>query len=106
MLLRTNMALHTKYRPKTLDKLIGQTTAVTRLKGIINSGKVPSAMLFTGPTSVGKTTLARAFACDLSGKGEVFLNSPDYKEINFSDTRGIDDIRELIRITRFKPQMG
>ena len=100
------MALHTKYRPKTLDKLIGQTTAVTRLKGIISSGKVPSAMLFTGPTSVGKTTLARAFACDLSGKGEVFLNSPDYKEINFSDTRGIDDIRELIRITRFKPQMG
>lgn len=100
------MALHTKYRPKTLDKLIGQTTAVTRLKGIINSGKVPSAMLFTGPTSVGKTTLARAFACDLSGKGETFLNSPDYKEINFSDTRGIDDIRELIRITRFKPQMS
>ena len=98
------MPLHTKYRPKTLDKLIGHTEAVTRMKGIINSGKVPSAMLITGPTSVGKTTLARAFACDLSGRGEAFLSSPDYKEINFSDTRGIDDIRELIRITRFRPQ--
>ena len=100
------MALHTKYRPKTLDKLIGQTTAVTRLKGIIQSGNVPSAMLFTGPTSVGKTTLARAFACDLSGKGELFLNSPDYKEINFSDTRSIDYIRELQNMTNYKPQMS
>lgn len=100
------MALHTKYRPRTLDKLIGQTVAVTRLKGIIQSGKVPSAMLFTGPTSVGKTTLARAFACDLSGKGEIFLNSPDYKEINFSEQRSIDDIRELQKLTRFKPQMS
>lgn len=98
------MPLHTQYRPKTLDKLIGHAEAVTRMKGIISSGKVPSAILLTGPTSVGKTTLARAFACDLSGRGEAFLNSPDYKEINFSDTRGIDDIRELIKLTRFKPQ--
>lgn len=98
------MPLHTQYRPKTLDKLIGHAEAVTRMKGIINSGKVPSAILLTGPTSVGKTTLARAFACDLSGRGEAFLNSPDYREINFSDTRGIDDIRELIKLTRFKPQ--
>lgn len=98
------MPLHTQYRPKTLDKLIGHTEAVTRMKGIIKSGKVPSAILLTGPTSVGKTTLARAFACDLSGRGEIFLNSPDYREINFSDTRGIDDIRELIKLTRFKPQ--
>lgn len=98
------MPLHTQYRPKTLDKLIGHTEAVTRMKGIIKSGKVPSAILLTGPTSVGKTTLARAFACDLSGRGEAFLNSPDYREINFSDTRGIDDIRELIKLTRFKPQ--
>lgn len=98
------MPLHTQYRPKTLDKLIGHAEAVTRMKGIIKSGKVPSAILLTGPTSVGKTTLARAFACDLSGRGEVFLNSPDYREINFSDTRGIDDIRELIKLTRFKPQ--
>lgn len=96
------MPLHTDYRPKTLDKLIGHTEAVTRMKGIIKSGKVPSAILLTGPTSVGKTTLARAFACDLSGKGEAFLKSSDYIEINFSDTRGIDDIRELIKLTRFK----
>ena len=98
------MPLHTDYRPKTLSRLIGHAEAVTRMKGIINSGKVPSAILLTGPTSVGKTTLARAFACDLSGKGENFLKSPDYREINFSDTRGIDDIRELIKLTRFKPQ--
>lgn len=100
------MALHTKYRPQTLDKLIGHEAAVTRLKGIIKSGNFPSAMLFTGPTSVGKTTLARAFATALAEGKSTFLNSSDYKEINFSEQRSIDDIRELQRLTRFKPQMA
>ena len=100
------MPLHTKYRPTTLDKLIGHESAVTRMRGIIESKKVPSAILITGPTSVGKTTLARAFASDLSGMGEKFLSTSDYKEINFSDTRGIDDIRELIKITNYRPQFS
>lgn len=100
------MPLHTKYRPSSLDKLIGHTDIVTRLKGIINSGNVPSAMLFTGPTSVGKTTLARAFACDLSGMGKDFLHCQDFVERNFSDQRGIDDIRQLEQLTRYKPQMS
>ena len=100
------MALHTKYRPTTLSKLIGHEEAVTRMQGIINSGKVPSAILITGPTSVGKTTLARAFASDLSGLGEKFLSTADYKEINFSDTRGIDDIRALINLTQYMPQFS
>lgn len=100
------MALHTKYRPTTLSKLIGHEEAVTRMQGIINSGKVPSAILITGPTSVGKTTLARAFASDLSGLGEKFLSTADYKEVNFSDTRGIDDIRALINLTQYMPQFS
>lgn len=100
------MPLHTQYRPHTLDQLIGHEEAVTRMKGIIKSGKVPSAILLTGPTSVGKTTLARAFAADLSGMGEKFLHTQDYKEVNFSEQRSIDDIRELIKLTRFRPQFS
>lgn len=100
------MPLHTQYRPHTLDNLIGHAEAVTRMKGIIKSGNVPSAILLTGPTSVGKTTLARAFAADLSGRGEAFLKTSDYIEVNFSESRSIDDIRELLRVTRFKPQIS
>lgn len=101
----SDTALHTKYRPTSLDKLIGHEEAVTRMKGMISSGKIPSAILITGPTSVGKTTLARAFVSDLNG-GEKFLNSSDYKEINVADQRSIDDMRELVRLSKLRPMVG
>lgn len=101
----SDTALHTKYRPTSLDTLLGHEEAVTRMKGMISSGKIPSAILITGPTSVGKTTLARAFVNDLNG-GKNFLNSPDYKEVNVADQRTIDDMRELVRLSKLRPMVG
>jgi DNA polymerase III delta prime subunit len=92
-------ALHLKYRPKTLDRIIGHTNVVTRLKGALDKKKIPSAIAFFGPPSAGKTTLARAFATAINGS----LGS-DFKEVNAADERGIDDVRELIKISKFKPQ--
>jgi len=94
-------ALHRKYRPQTLDKIIGHTEAVTRLQGTIKTGKIPSAVLFTGASSAGKTTLARAYAAALNGK--PVTQQQDFKELNAADQRGIDDVRELIKISKFKP---
>lgn len=94
--------LHTKYRPKNLDDLIGHETAVTRLKGMIKSGKVPGALLFVGPPSVGKTTLARALAASVNGK-PVADQSTDFKDLNAGDNKSIEDMRELIRISKYKP---
>lgn len=98
-------ALHTKYRPDSLSKVIGHTKAVTRLKGIIASGKLPNAILITGPSGVGKTTLARAFAADLNG-GQSALTSGDYIEVNVADNRSIDDIRELARVSKHRSIYG
>lgn len=98
-------ALHTKYRPTTLSKLIGHEEAVTRMKGIISSGNVPSAILITGPSGVGKTTLARAFAADLNGGAES-LSSNDYIEVNVADNRSIDDIRELAKLSKHRSIYG
>lgn len=98
-------SLHTKYRPHTLADLIGHEKAVTTMRGMIDSGKIPSAILITGPTSVGKTTLARAFACDLNNDPN-FLSTPDYTEINVGDNRGIDDIRELQNLAHYVPMSG
>jgi DNA polymerase III gamma/tau subunit len=94
--------LHTKYRPQNLDDLIGHEDAVTRLKGMVKSGKVPGALLFVGPPSVGKTTLARALAASINGK-PVSAQSTDFKDLNAADSKSIDDMRELIRISKFKP---
>jgi DNA polymerase III gamma/tau subunit len=91
---------HAKYRPAKLSELIGHEAAVTKLKGMLESGKVPSALLFLGPSSVGKTTLARVLAAEVSGTSVDTI--PDYKEINAADARTIEDVRELIRISKFK----
>lgn len=92
-------ALHLKYRPKTLDKVIGHENATTRLNGMLKSGKLPSAIAFFGPPSAGKTTLGRCVASAINGQ----LNA-DYKEVNAADERGIDDVRELIKTSKFRPQ--
>jgi len=97
----TQTALHLKYRPKTLDKIIGHESVVTKLKGALKTGKLPSAIAFFGPPSAGKTTLARAFATAINGS----LNA-DYKEVNAADERGIDDVRELVKVSKFRPTSG
>lgn len=95
----TQNALHLKYRPKRLDKVIGHEKVKTRIRGMLNSGELPSAIAFFGPPSAGKTTLGRCVATEINGA----LNA-DFKEVNAADERGIDDVRELIKISKFKPQ--
>ncbi len=96
---------HTKYRPTTLDRLIGQERAVTRLKGVLKTKKIPGSMMFTGPSSAGKTTTARAFVADLFGVKNPD-GHPDYLEINAANARTIDDMRQLLRIATLKPQQA
>lgn len=95
--------LHTKYRPKNLDEVIGHEKAVASLKGMIKKDSFPSAILFTGPPSVGKTTLARAFAASTFGTDSV-KGHIDLIETNAADKRTIDDVRELIQNARYSPQ--
>jgi DNA polymerase III gamma/tau subunit len=96
-------AFHTKYRPLTLDTLIGHEAAVTRLKGMVSSGKIPNALLITGPSSVGKTTLARALTAALNGI-EKAEGHPDYIEVNAGEQRTIEDVRSWIQTAKFRPQ--
>lgn len=44
------------------DRIEGQARAVTLLKRLLDSGRVPPALLFSGPRGVGRSTTARAFA--------------------------------------------
>lgn len=61
-------------------------------------------MLFVGPSSAGKTTMSRAFAADLNGVSSVAELGSDYKEINGTDQRSIEDIRNLIQVSKYKPR--
>ncbi len=81
-----------KYRPHNLDDVIGQKLIVGRLKSFVEKGNFPS-MIFAGSAGIGKTTCAIAMANDLY-KDEL---SSAFKELNASDTRGIDVIRGEVK---------
>lgn len=94
---------HLKYRPTNLGRVIGHEAAVTRLRGMVESGKMPTALAFFGPSGSGKTTLARAFAADVNGvKGSSELR--DYIEKNAAAEKTMEDVKSWLQMARFKPQ--
>ncbi len=101
-------SLPDKYRPKTWEEVVGHASEITRLKGMIKSGKIPHCILFTGPTGVGKTTLAKIFASYVNGKkgkpGE--LDPMNFTEVNGASSRGIDEMRALVEEASFMPSSG
>jgi DNA polymerase III subunit gamma/tau len=100
-------AFHNKYRPRKFDQLIGHERAVTRLRGIVKSGKIPNALMFVGPTSCGKTTLARCFAAEVNEAFDKSIDKhPDYMEQNAGANGKVDNIRELLRVAQLNPQRG
>jgi len=81
-----------KYRPKALDDMVDQKEIVERLKSFVKSRNVPHC-IFAGPPGTGKTTAALCLA-----RG---LYSDAYREhimeLNASDERGIDVVRETVK---------
>lgn len=109
-------SLATKYRPLTLDYVIGQDDVVDKIKGAIKTKRLPSTFLLTGGTGRGKTTVSRLIAryinCDTfnaCGKCEnckAEENHPDFEDLNMASSRGIDDVKEVIRRARNAPRLG
>jgi len=81
-----------KYRPETLDDIVGHEDVVSRLESYVAEDDLPN-LLFAGPAGTGKTTAATAIARELYGDDwrENFL------ELNASDERGIDVVRDRIK---------
>ncbi|HDI31324.1 MAG TPA: replication factor C small subunit [Thermofilum sp.] len=81
-----------KYRPRTLDEIVNQEEIVSRLKEFIKDKTLPH-LLFVGPPGTGKTTAALCLAHDLYG--DYWRDNT--LELNASDERGIDVIRNRIK---------
>ena len=83
-------ALYRKYRPNTLDELVGQPDVVALISEQVIKNNLGHAYLFSGPRGVGKTSLARIIASTI-GCDPVF----DITEIDAASHNKVDDIREL-----------
>ncbi|TFF87046.1 replication factor C small subunit [Candidatus Thorarchaeota archaeon] len=81
-----------KYRPPTLDEIIGQKSVIGSLKRFVEARAVPHC-LFSGPPGTSKTTAAMAMARDLFG--DSF--DRNFMELNASDERGIDVVRNQVK---------
>ena len=116
-----SLALARKYRPTTFNDLIGQETVSQTLSLALDTHRLSHAYLFSGLRGSGKTSTARIFAKALiCEKGEsskpcgVCTNCImadetrhiDIIEMDGASNRKIDDIRELIEHTKYKPAIA
>lgn len=92
----------TKYRPILPKDLVGQKDAKLQIKGMIKEGKLPKALLITGPTSAGKTTIARILA-RLVNKTKEVNQQNDIFEYNIGTNGNMEDIRTMVNNMRYLP---
>ena len=81
-----------KYRPRSFDEVVDLEEVKARLRGFVKSGDMPH-LLFYGPPGTGKTTMALVLARELYG--EYWRENT--LELNASDERGINVIRERVK---------
>ncbi len=87
-------------RPTSLDDFIGHDSVVKSIRSQLDSPGCPHVFMFTGPSGVGKTTLARIVAQMLGGFGLGI------QEINVSNETGVDAARKLIQDSQMNPMEG
>ncbi|KNX48274.1 DNA polymerase III subunits gamma and tau [Helicobacter pylori] len=110
-----------KYRPKHFSELVGQESVAKTLSLALNNQRLANAYLFSGLRGSGKTSSSRIFAralmceegpkavpCDTCTQCQSALNNHhiDIIEMDGASNRGIDDVRNLIEQTRYKPSFG
>ena len=112
-----------KYRPTRFDDLIGQGAMIRILRSAFAQGRIAHAWMLTGVRGVGKTTTARIIAralncvgvdghggptvdpCGVCANCTAILadRHPDVIEMDAASNTGVDDVREVIDATRYRP---
>lgn len=113
--------LYRKYRPQTLEMLVGQEHIKKTLTSAIELGKISHAYLFTGPRGTGKTSTARILAKSLNCKNgptvhpcgecesclDITNSIPiDVIEIDAASNRKVEDAQNILEKIQYAPVNG
>jgi len=113
--------LYRKYRPQTLEELVGQEHIKNALKNAIKLNKIAHAYLFTGPRGTGKTSSARILAKSLNCKNgptikpcgkcesctDIINSTPvDVIEIDAASNRKVEDAQNILEKIQYVPVNG
>ncbi len=92
--------IYRRYRPSTFGEVLGQDAAVRTLQKSLENKALPHALLLTGGSGCGKTTIARIL------KVELDCGDSDFYEINAADDRGVDMVRQIRSVMGLAPMRG
>ena len=113
--------LYRKYRPQTLEEIVGQEHVKKALTNAIELNKIAHAYLFTGPRGTGKTSTARILAKSLNcvngptthpcGKcpscQDIINSTPiDVIEIDAASNRSVNDAQNILEKIQYAPVNG
>lgn len=95
-------------RPAVWEEILGHPAAVKRLRRMLQTDRLPHALLFAGPSGIGKRIVAEVFAAEilqtetslLEAHPDFFTVSPDGAQIR------IGQIREIQRLVGLAPVRG
>lgn len=111
----SNRILALSMRPHSLPEMIGQDEILESLNKQFASNRIPHFFIITGPIGCGKTTLSKILALIIQSiddksdiRGIQDLPWEQYKafdiiEVNAANKNGVDDIRHLVDVMRYKP---
>lgn len=105
------------YRPRKFRDMIGQRITALVLQQMVETGSVPTALLFSGPSGVGKTSAARILADALDNRLEdremrdtdresMLIPSVNRIEIDAASNGGVAEIRKLLDGLRYAPPVN
>lgn len=117
----TYLVLARKWRPRSLDTLVGQDHVVRALTHALDTQRLHHAWLFTGTRGVGKTTLSRILAKSLNCETGI-TSKPcgvcracteidsgrfvDYLELDAASNRGVEEMTQLLEQAVYAPGAG
>lgn len=83
-----------KYRPKTIEQIVGQNDFKRLVKPFVEKGDVPHLLLY-GPPGTGKTSAALAIVNEVLGEEA----NGNFMKVNASDDRTVEKMRRLVKDT-------